>query len=134
MTAAGGWELVTEVDGDNPVLGDLRKSGTALAKIATLDAAVVQACSVVMRWWLGEWFLDRRRGMPYLQQVLRKGVSEPTIRALYKSQLERVEGVVRVKSIEVSIDRTTRECVIDEVIIETTDGETTSLPAVEVGF
>jgi hypothetical protein len=132
MTAPGGWELVTETDERNPVLGDLRVAGSRLAKIATFGDAVRQAIAVRLRWWRGEWFLDTRQGTPWLEAVLRKGVSEASVRAVFKREIQRVEGVARVASITVSIDAATRYATIDASVI-TTEGETLSLTEVPIG-
>lgn len=121
MTAAGGWELVTVVDAQNPDLGDLRVSGTRIAKLAAFGDAVRQAVQVELRWWLGEWFLDRSRGTPYLEQLLKKGVSPATVRAVLKRVILGVEGVQRVLSIDVSIDRATRKCTVTNVSVLTTE-------------
>lgn len=123
MTAPGGWELVTSVDAQNHDLGDLRISGTRIAKIATFGDAVRQAVQVELRWWLGEWFLDRSRGTPYLEKLIGKGVSRETVRAVLKAQIRKVPGVARVLSIDVAIDRTTRKCTVTNVSVLTTESD-----------
>lgn len=132
MTAPGGWELVTVVDEQNPVLGDLRIVGTRLAKISAFGDAVRQAVQVCVRWWRGEWFLDVRRGVPYIEAILRKGVTEASVRAVLKREIEAVEGVARVLELDVSIDRATRSATAVGQI-ETTEGELVNLPATPVG-
>lgn len=123
MAAPGGWELVTKIDADNPVLGDLRVSGRALAKLPTFGDAVAQQVRVHLKTLLGEWFLDTTVGVPWLQSILRKGVSEASIRAILRRKILEVDGVSRVLSLDVSIDRTTRLCTVDDLVILTTEGE-----------
>lgn len=123
-----GWELVTEVDAQNPQLGDLRISGTRLARLASFGDQVRQACQVTLKWWLGEWFLDRRRGTPYIRDLLKKGVSEATARAFFRRELLEVEGVAQVGQIALSLNRSTRVLTVTDAEIVTTEGERLSVP------
>jgi hypothetical protein len=123
--------LTTETGAANPVPGDLRVDGVELALVQGGDA-IAQELEVRLRWWLGEWFLDQRQGVPYVQRILRKGVSEQAVRALLRQHIERSADVARVISIEVTIDRATREASVDFEVL-TTEGETLSLAAVPVG-
>lgn len=132
MTAPGGWELVTEIDDQNPVIGDLRIAGTRIAKLQTFGDAVRQAVQVSYRWWRGEWFLDRRRGVPYIEEILRKGVTEASVRAVMKRATEQVQGVARVLELEVAIDRSTRRGT-SHGQVQTAEGETVDIPATPIG-
>ena len=114
--------LVTATDAENLVLGDLRVDGIELGVVRGSDA-VAQAAAVELRWWLGEWFLDRRRGVPYVQRLFRKGVGLATVRAVLRRQLGRAPGVDRVMSIRVEADRASRELSIN-FELRTVDGET----------
>lgn len=132
MTAPGGWELVTEVDEQNPVLGDLRIRGARLAKLASVGDAVRQAVQVELRWWLSEWFLDARRGMPYLEQIFRRGVSEATVRAIIRRRLLRIDGVASVPRLVVTIDRSTRRGTVEGEVV-TVEGEPVQLGSTPIG-
>jgi hypothetical protein len=123
MTFVGGWALVTEIDDQNPVIGDLKITGTRLATLATLPDRVAQSVRVAFKEWSGEWFLDRSRGMPYLTAILKKGVSESSVRAIVVKKILSIAGVARVTAINVSIDRSSRLCTVDGVEILTTDGQ-----------
>jgi hypothetical protein len=134
MTALG-WQLVTSIDAQNPQLGDLRISGSRLARLESFGDSVTQACNVALRWWLGEWFLDRSRGVPYLQSLLRKGVGEGTVRAVLRKELLRVEGVAQVARIDLALDKRTRRMRVSSVEVVTTDGVRRTLEVgQEVGF
>jgi hypothetical protein len=117
-----GLQLATKVDDRNPIVGDLRIDGVRLARLTTLGDRVAQACTVVLTWWEGEWFEDRSRGVPYIRELLRRGVREATVRAVLRRQLLAVAGVREVQSMEVSIDRRTRRCTVRRVVIVTTEG------------
>jgi hypothetical protein len=117
-----GWQLATEVDDRNPVVGDLRIDGSRLALLSTLGDRVAQPCTDVLNWWEGEWFADRARGVPYIRSLLRRGVREATVRAVLRRQLRAVDGVREVQSMEIEINRATRRCVVRKVVVITTDG------------
>lgn len=91
---------------------------------------IAQELTVRLRWWLGEWFLDQRQGVPYLQRILRKGVSAQTVRAIVRRQIGQVPawpGWTRSGS---SSSRP-RAVAIDECV--TLEGERLTASAVRVG-
>lgn len=114
----------------HPETGDLYLDGTDIAMVTGRDA-IAQEIAVRLRWWRREWFLDGRKGVPYVEQLFAKGVSPATIAAVLKREIVAVPGVVAVRSLEVSIDGATRHGVAD-ARIETTEGELT-LTGVAVG-
>lgn len=128
-----GWQIVEDVDDQNAVVGDIRIRGARLARLEDHVATVAQAVRVTLRWWRGEWFLDTRRGTPYLESVLKKGVTEATVRAVLKRVIEGVQGVARVESMRVTLDRATRAATVDEIVIVATDGSELTLSSVAVG-
>lgn len=107
----------------HPQTGDLYLDGTDIATVTGRDA-IAQEIAVRLRWWRREWFLDGRKGVPYLEQLFEKGISEGTVRAILKREIEQVPGVVAVRSMEIALDRVTRHATID-ARIETTEGEVT---------
>lgn len=123
--------ITTEPDAENPVRGDLLIQGTELVLVEGGDA-VAQELTVRLRWWLGEWFLDQRQGVPYLQRILRKGVSPRTVRAIVRRQIGQVPGVARVDSLRVELGPLTREVAIDFEVV-TVEGERLTASALRVG-
>ncbi len=131
---SGGWELVTVPDGQNPVVGDLRKRGSRFARLDEHAAAVAQRVRVHLRWWAGEWIFDLRRGTPYVDELLGKqGITEQTIRAFVRREIESVAGVARVRTLRVTLDRKARHSRVDELVIETSDGERIKLTNLPIG-
>lgn len=98
----------SEVGVANPVAGDLFVDGVDLAIVRDVDA-VVQEIEVELRWWLGEWFLDRRRGVPYVQRILKKGVSLDLVRTILTRVIRRVPGVRHVERFDLDLDAATRQ-------------------------
>lgn len=123
--------LVTEVDAENPVLGDLRVSGGRVELVEGAEATE-QEVRCRLRWWRGEWFLDLEDGTPYIGQLLGKGVSDETIRTMLRREILKVPDVERVESVEVDTDRATRYSQVSANVI-TTDGELLELEDVPVG-
>lgn len=127
-----GWQLVTEVDAQNPLVGDVRVTGSRFATLPSFGDRVAQACTVVLRWWQGEWFADRLRGMPYIQELLKKSVRTETVRSVLRRELRRVPGVREVQSMEIEINRQTRRCVVRRVVVITSEGELVTVSATDL--
>ena len=123
--------LVRETDAQNPVAGDLELDGTDVLLVEGTEA-LEQEIRVRLLWWRAEWFLDLRQGVPYLEQLLGKGVSAATIRSVLRAEIEAVPGVVSVPAIEIDLDGMTRFATVSiEVLAE--NGETLELDNVPVG-
>lgn len=122
--SALGWELVRDLDADNPVAGDIRVSGRRFARLASSPASIAQACTVELRWWLEEWSFDTRRGVPYIEQLFRNGVSDRTIRAVLDRVVRGVAGVRRLASADIAIDRVNRVGHVTNVVVELLNGGT----------
>ncbi len=65
---------------------------------------IAQKLKIKLKMWLGEWFLDTSRGMPYLETILVKGVRRSTIEYIIKDQILAVEGVERIETFAMNID------------------------------
>lgn len=97
--------LAAAVDADNPVEGDLWLSETGDARATeTLEEEVVQQLAIRLRFFLGEWFLDGREGIPFYRDVFKKNPSLPLLRALYRRVIATTPGVDSVRAIELEVD------------------------------
>ena len=103
--------LAVVVDDENPVVGDLRVVNGVVAMVRGADA-VAQEIRVRLRWWRGEWFLDRRRGVPYLDEILRDGATPATVRAVILKELRLVPDLAPHPTVTVVLDRRTRFCTV----------------------
>lgn len=72
------------------------------------DEATAQEIKTRLLFFKGENFLDLREGVPYYTEILIKGVDLGRVRALIRSVIASVPGVVDVPVIEVELDRVTR--------------------------
>lgn len=70
--------------------------------------AVAQRLGIRLRRWAGEWFLDQREGIPYVQSILRKGVDLPLVEALFRRCILETPGVASLASFSSELDRSVR--------------------------
>lgn len=66
-------------------------------------AAVAQRVEIRLKTFFGEWFLDERRGLPWLEWKQQKPPNIDVIRERVRSEIRQARGVVRVESLEVAI-------------------------------
>lgn len=74
---------------------------------------VAQQVLITLRFWLGEWFLDTREGVPYLEYVLVKNPNMSHIRQILTEKIQSVEGVKSIVSLDFDFRRVTRELYVD---------------------
>lgn len=87
--------------------GDLDITDGDLSFVTGLEA-IAQDITMKLRTWLGESVYDRAAGVPYLQVIFTRGISIHSVRAILEEQIRRVEGVLDVLELEVSLDHATR--------------------------
>lgn len=102
-------ELAQAVDAENPDAGDLRLTNGQLTLTAGNDA-VKQHLINRLRIFLGEWFLDRRVGIPYFKSVLVKNPDRPAVRSIFRRTIRETPGITAVDELLLSIgsDRSAR--------------------------
>jgi hypothetical protein len=83
---------------------------------------IAQEIKVLLLTFLGEWFLNTDFGIPYLESVLVKNPSRTQIEAIFRSKVKEVPGVLRVPTVEISIEAGTRKSRISLPDIETDQG------------
>lgn len=74
---------------------------------------IAQQVLITLRFWLGEWFLDTREGMSYLEYVLVKNPNMSHIRQILTEKIQSVEGVKSIVSLNFDFRRVTRELYVD---------------------
>ena len=75
--------------------------------------AVVQAVRVRLLLFAGEYFLDTGVGIPYRDVVLVKNPNLEEIRAVFRAEINDVDGINRVESIDVDFDNQNRSLSIE---------------------
>ncbi len=73
------------------------------------DARVItQRVENRFRFFLGEWFLDLREGVPYFQEILVKGPNVKVIRQIFLKVITTTPGMADVANFEMSYEASTR--------------------------
>lgn len=69
---------------------------------------IAQQVKIRLLRWRGEWFLNTRDGLPYIEHILVKNPNMLHVREMIKDELSQVEGVKRVAQLLLSIDSPNR--------------------------
>lgn len=118
--------LVTETDDENPVIGDLKLTNGQITLTPTLAVAVAQRLSIRLRFFLSEWFLNKRAGTPWFEQVFIKDPSVTGIRALLTKIATGTPGVESVQALEVDYDEDERSLAVPVFDVKCIDGSIVS--------
>lgn len=88
--------------------------------------SVLQAIKIKLRWFLGEWRINTTYGMPYYDEVFIKNPSLALLEDRIRTEILSVDGVQSIESVDISVDKATRECVVKFTVVvdsESIDGE-----------
>ena len=88
--------------------GNLDLSTNDLQLVTGADA-IAQHLLIRLRMFRGEWFLDRRIGIPYFQSILVKSPNLTAVRGIYRTAITSTPGVIRVEKFSLDFERSTRE-------------------------
>lgn len=86
-----------------------------------------QKIAARFKFWLGEWFLDQREGVPYYRDVFVKNPNLDLIRSLFLKLLRETPGVLDVPEFKVVYDHRARSLSFDFQAI-VSDGEVVVKP------
>lgn len=111
--------------------GDLRLTNGDIVIIEGPEA-LAQRIQTRLRLFRGEWVHDQSRGIPWLQDLLDRGVSERTLMQILRRAILATPGVASIVSLDVRIDRTTRAATITGKVAPEV-GDPVDLEPVEIG-
>ncbi len=94
--------LTAVVDADNPVEGDINLTAGQITLVED-NAAIRQHLTNRLRFFLGEWFLDVRQGIPFFEKILIKGVNPSVVRSIFRRVIRTTPGVSEVERLTLSI-------------------------------
>lgn len=77
--------------------------------IATGNEDIRQRCIQRLKFFRGEWLLDRRAGTPWFQRVLTRPIEIGIVSAIIADTIANVEGVSAVEQVDATLDRETRK-------------------------
>ena len=100
--------------------GDLDLTGGG-ASIVEGAPAVVQRLTIRLRLFASEWFLDRRKGVPYYERILVKNPDLGVVAATLQAVVLKTEGIVRLLTYQQRLDTDARALIVS-LTAEATDG------------
>lgn len=65
---------------------------------------IVQHVRVRLNFFLGEWFLDKKAGTPYYEQILKKPANLPRIETIIKNRILKTPGVDKLISFKMQYE------------------------------
>ena len=74
---------------------------------------IAQQILISLRFWLGEWFLDTRQGVPYLEYILVKNPNEAYTKQVLTDAIKNVDGVDLVTGMDLSLNRIKRTLIVE---------------------
>ena len=87
--------------------GDLDLTGHRL-NLITDEAAIEQNLRIRLRFFLGEFFLDVRQGIPYFREILIKNPNILLVQSIFRQAILSTTGVSAVNSLTTDLDASTR--------------------------
>lgn len=106
--------LLTETtDADNPIAGDLYLRNGNFVWTTDLAEETAQRLRVRFQFFQAEWFLNKLEGTPWFQQILEKGVSESTVKAITSKVITGTEGIRTLDSLDYILDAGARSLVLE---------------------
>lgn len=91
--------------------GDLDLSTGDLVILTGLDATA-QRLTRKMKFFEGEWFLDRRLGIPYFRSILVKNPQTNVILSIYRQAISDDEAVTSLNDLNLEFDGATRKLTV----------------------
>ena len=87
-------------------------------KVLLIDNAerIAQQILISLRFWLGEWFLNTRQGVPYLEYILVKNPNETHIKQVLTDAIKEVDGVDLVTNMDLSLNRIKRALTVEYTV------------------
>ncbi len=71
---------------------------------------VAQRVNDALLMYLGEYFLDETKGVPYFQVIFKKPVNLSQVETILKTTITNVQGLEELLTFELSFDSNTRLC------------------------
>lgn len=87
--------------------GDLAIEDDAIVLVDGIEA-VTQDVTIRLKFFLGDWFLDQRLGVPYYQKILGTKPRMFALKGIFKKAILSTPGIDSITDFEISYDTTTR--------------------------
>lgn len=76
------------------------------------EEAIQQQLRIRMQFFLAEWFLDTREGIPYYRDILIKNPNLAVVRDVFRKAIITTPGIVEVEDLTVTLDTKTRTATV----------------------
>ena len=87
--------------------GDIDISTGDLVLLTGIEA-IAQHLRIRFKFYLGEWFLDQRVGIPYYETILVKGTSLNIVRSIFRKVIVETPGVTKLISLTLDFTAASR--------------------------
>lgn len=94
-------DLALDTDGDIAI-----ENGDA--SLVSGTDAILQHIRMRLLFVRGEWFADRREGVPYFESILRKAPDLNLVRSILREAIARTPGIASVPTLTLELDASTR--------------------------
>lgn len=91
--------------------GDLDASTGTFVIISGADA-IRQSLRIRLQFFLGEWFLDQRLGVPYYERILVKNPSTNVVRSILREAILETPGVIETTAFRTDYDNAARRMTV----------------------
>lgn len=111
--------------------GTFMREYNGLRMTSTLTEYVAQKLQIKFRFFLGEWYLDTSKGIPYLTKILGKNIDIAFVESIYKSAILSLDEVEELRSFSLEIDAVTRTLTVT-FSVKLVDSDSTETITIEV--
>ena len=94
-----------ELDKDT---NDLNVIDRDLVVIPDTTEAIVQRLRIKLKFFKGEWFLNKQFGIPYNQTIFSKGTTKPQVDSIFRNKILSTPGVVELVTFSSELDAARR--------------------------
>lgn len=99
--------LIDEVTGDIDITnGELTLTDDKRQFVVGVNSmqATMQRLRQKLRFFFAEWFLDKSKGVPYLEQILLKNPNPSMVEAIYVSQISDDKAVREIEELNLNVE------------------------------
>lgn len=107
--------LTLDANPDNPNSGDLDLLNGQIHFWDAMEGRR-QKIATILRFFKGEWWLNRDEGIPYFESVIGKQRTA-IVRNVFRQALLTCPGVVSIPTLQLVLDNATRELAVDFVVL-----------------
>lgn len=96
--------LTLAMDENGDIYVDKNGNFATVSELEALRQKILQR----LRLFLGEWFLDTTRGVPYFQNILGENVNPSIATQILTNEIAKEDEITAVKNVQYTFDRITR--------------------------